>query len=65
MFVTTVCVVHCTFLVPLHWSYYAVNSLETEIPKANIFSSGFNNRIVELFSLKEPTLFAASKYAWN
>lgn len=52
MFVMTVHVIHCTFLVMLHWSYYVVNSLEAEIPKANIFSSGFNNKIVELFFLK-------------
>lgn len=48
MFVTTICVIQCTFLVTLHWSYYVVNSLETEIPKANIFSSGFNNEVLEV-----------------
>lgn len=36
MFVTSL-VMHWTFLVPLHWSFYLVNSSETQIPKADIF----------------------------
>lgn len=48
MFVSTL-VIHCAYLVTLHWSFYLVNSSETEIPKADSFSSAFNNKIAELF----------------
>lgn len=73
MFVSTL-VIHCAYLVTLHWSFYLVNSSETEIPKADSFSSAFNNKIAELFFgflnfvlffLKEPTLSTASKYGSN
>lgn len=66
MFVTSL-VMHWTFLVPLHWSFYLTNSSETQIPKADIFSSAFNNKIAELFFffLLKRTNFLDRRNIWT